>query len=299
MRDAGAGLPDTAILCLTLAADFATSQTLYVGTEGHGVYRSTDGSTSWHELSPQLAGLSINSLAVTNDGRTMLAGSSEGILRSNDAGQRWQPTTNGQALVFALVIGTEEMGSQALAGSFLDGVLHSTDDGRQWEPANRGLAAHAPPVTLLSNDGRLFALDREGVLAVTADGGVHWPVLNHLLDDMAGIAIAQPVGPQGSEVLVLTETALITIAPAPDEEAALYRARSEPLPTTILQPTLLALSPDYTQDLALLVADTAGTFLLYRRWCPLAASGRPLPQNRRFCSSFFRRPMPPRGGFMP
>ncbi len=254
-RDAGDGLPDTALLCLALDPDFATNQTLYVGTEGHGIYRSTDGSATWQPVSADLAGLSINSLSLSSDGRALLGGSSEGILRSTDWGQSWQATAAGQALVFALANGTDDT---VLAGSFLDGLLRSTDGGAQWEPANQGLAAHAPPVTLLSSDGRLFALDREGVLAVTADGGAHWPPLNHLLDDLAAIALAQPQQPQQSAVLVLTETALITIAPAPDEEAALERARSEPLPTTILQPTQLVLSPDYAQDQTLLVTDAAG-----------------------------------------
>ena len=254
-RDAGDGLPDTALLCLALDPDFVTNQTLYVGTEGHGIYRSTDGNATWQELSSDLAGLSINSLTLTSDGRTLLGGSSEGILRSTDRGQSWQPASDGQALVFALANGTDDI---VLAGSFLDGLLRSIDGGAQWEAANQGLAAHAPPVTLLSSDGRLFALDREGVLAVTADGGAHWPPLNHLLADLAAIALAQPQQSHHSEVLVLTETALITIAPAPDEEAALERTQSEPLPATILQPTQLVLSPDYAQDQTLLVADAAG-----------------------------------------
>lgn len=254
-RDSGDGLPDTAMLCLALGPTLADQQTLYVGTEEHGIYRSTDGGATWQELSPDLAGQSINSLAVAADGQTLIAGASNGILRSTDGGQHWQATTDGQALVFALAIAPD---GDALAGAFLDGILHSADQGEAWAPANQGLAAHAPPITVWDNSGRLFALDREGVLAVTADGGVHWPTLNHLLDELAGIALAQPSGAEAGVVFVLTETALITIAPAPDDAAVLVCADQAPLPTTILQPTLLTLSPAYAQDQTLLVADASG-----------------------------------------
>lgn len=254
-RDSGDGLPDTAMLCLALAPDFATQPTLYVGTEEHGIYRSTDGGATWHELSPDLAGQSINCLAVAASGQTLVAGASAGILRSTDGGQHWQATTDGQALVFALTMAPD---GTTVAGAFLDGILHSANQGAAWQPANRGLAAHAPPVTVWDRTGRLFALDREGVLAVTADGGAHWPPLNHLLDELAGIALAQPPEAQNGAVLVLTETRLITIAPAPDDPAVLVCAGQEPLPTTILQPTLLTLSPTYQQDQTLLVADASG-----------------------------------------
>jgi len=254
-RDSGDGLPDTAMLCLALAPAFTAQQTLYVGTEEHGIYHSTDSGASWQELSPDLAGQSINALAVAADGQTLIAGASDGILRSTDGGQHWQATDDGQALVFTLALAPD---GSALAGAFLDGILHSTEQGAAWQPANQGLAAHAPPVTVWDHSGRLFALDREGVFAVTADGGAHWPTLNHLLDELAGIALAQPAGAHNGPILVLTETALVTIAPAPEEEAVLVCTDQMPLPTTILQPTLLTLSPAYQADQTLFVADASG-----------------------------------------
>ncbi len=90
-----AGLPELRVYSLDVSPDFAVDRTLFAGTSG-GLFRSTDGGGSWTRLSEGLRdGSSFFAVKVSPDfqsDRTVYAGTdSEGVLRSLDAGQTWEP----------------------------------------------------------------------------------------------------------------------------------------------------------------------------------------------------------------
>jgi len=170
-RESGVGLPDAAVQCLLVSPGYAQDRTLLVGTEQHGVYTSTDGGAIWHAASPDLNGQSVNSLvSVGKMGNVLLAGTESGLYRSTDGGARWQSVDDDAfaALTFAAADET------VVAGAFVDGVWRSDDGGANWQPANTGIMAHAPPLVQQTADGALFALDLDGELAYTTDGGQSW-----------------------------------------------------------------------------------------------------------------------------
>jgi len=109
-------LPDVAV---SLAVDPVNGQTLYAGTVGYGVYRSTDGGQSWQQINEGLGWqpgviLNVPAIAVDSENPEHLAVataysvgshlSSAGIYESFDAGQSWQQVTDSEALVQNLSI---------------------------------------------------------------------------------------------------------------------------------------------------------------------------------------------------
>jgi hypothetical protein len=135
-----------------LAIDPTTPTTLYAGVAGGGpvkagMFKSTDGATSWHPIGgPETGPGGITALAIDPlTPTTLYAGSAEGPLsKSTDGGGTWKAANSG------IPSGTSGEG-QALAidphtprtlyaGTFGRGVFKSTDGAGSWKPLNSGLA---------------------------------------------------------------------------------------------------------------------------------------------------------------
>ena len=126
-----------AITCL--AADPSDPQKLYAGTgegflnrdavRGDGIWRSTDGGTTWNQL-PSTASTSdfyfTNDLLVLGNG-ILVAATQRGIFQSTDDGTTWTRRTT---------IGTTDLELAAdgdlYAGANYGRIYHSTDDGTTW-----------------------------------------------------------------------------------------------------------------------------------------------------------------------
>jgi hypothetical protein len=69
------GLTNLKVQALALSLGYATDRTLFAGTDGGGVFKSTDGGASWSAMNEGLGNLSIGSLALTPTfPRTLFAG---------------------------------------------------------------------------------------------------------------------------------------------------------------------------------------------------------------------------------
>jgi hypothetical protein len=103
---------------------------LFAGT-GSGVFRSTDGGTSW--TAAGLTNTYVQSLAVS--GTNLFAGS-VGVFRSTDSGTSWTATglTN-TYYVYAFAVSDTNL----FAGTWGGGVFLSTDSGTRWTAVNPGL----------------------------------------------------------------------------------------------------------------------------------------------------------------
>jgi len=67
---------------------------LYAGTNGGGVYKSTDGGTTWTQMNNFLGNVFITSLAVhPTTTSTVFAGTSNGLYKSTDGGATWSQTS--------------------------------------------------------------------------------------------------------------------------------------------------------------------------------------------------------------
>ena len=122
-------------------------QTVFAGTAGGGVWKSTNGGTSWTELTDTQASLAIGAMTISQDGQTIYAGTGEdnfnadalpgaGVLKSTDGGASWTllgASALGGKHVGGMAIDKNTSGSTQVVLASTDGGLYrSTDGGTTW-----------------------------------------------------------------------------------------------------------------------------------------------------------------------
>jgi hypothetical protein len=152
-EDGGAGwtpvddfMANLAVSCMVM--DPTNANVIYAGTgegfsnldaiRGAGIFRTTDG-THWQQI-PSTTGASfrsVNRLAISGNGKVLLAATGDGIFRSADP----------QRLTWTKVLGAATAdvdfhptnNAQAVAGGLFNGkAYHSADGGRTWKAATHG-----------------------------------------------------------------------------------------------------------------------------------------------------------------
>ena len=127
-----AGLSGTDVRCVTNIED-----TLFVGTTGQGLYKSTDWGTTWIQINNGIT--SSNFRAIQSKGNILFAGgqTGTGVFRSDDYGSSWELLTNG--ISTAAYRGFANNDDLIIAGSTGAGVFYSLDNGDSWTEINDGL----------------------------------------------------------------------------------------------------------------------------------------------------------------
>ena len=121
-----------------LAVDQNQPNVLYVGTDGHGVYRFTvEPGAYGYEL---VGGISlitahVNGLVVGPDSR-VYALTNDGLFSTD--GRVWQPISLPEQSVISLAVAPDDP-RQLYAGTASTGLYRSTDGGQTWERATHGL----------------------------------------------------------------------------------------------------------------------------------------------------------------
>lgn len=193
--------------------------TLFAGTLGGGLYRSTDNGASWRALHGAFTNPHVGVLAVSG---TSVFAASGGLFRSTDNGASWTELGSGNVAALAVrgtilfgvhagetsddlirsadngatwnvVLGAKSI-SRALGVSGtsvfaqVDGrVLRSTDDGATWTAANSGLTGVF--VVLAASGASLFAGTSDGVFR-SDDEGMSWtPASNGLTGVVVALAV--------------------------------------------------------------------------------------------------------------
>jgi predicted nucleic acid-binding protein len=146
---------------------------IFVGTGGGGVFRSSNNGASW--IATGLTSTTVYALAVS--GSTIFAGTSGGVFLSIDNGASWTAASSGltSTTVYALAIS----GSTIFAGTYNDGVFRSSDKGRSWTAASSGLT-NKYVWSLVVSGSVLFAGTEKGVVRST-DNGTSWTADNTIL----------------------------------------------------------------------------------------------------------------------
>jgi hypothetical protein len=116
---------------------------LFAGTNGGGVFRSSNNGTSWAAVNTDMTNISIAALSVNDT--NAIAGTSGGVFRSINNGTNWTIAnaglTNKYVSTFTL------SGSVVFAGTSDGSVFLSTNNGTSWDPASISLTA-SPIVAL-------------------------------------------------------------------------------------------------------------------------------------------------------
>jgi photosystem II stability/assembly factor-like uncharacterized protein len=180
-----------------LVIDPTDANVIYAGGIGGGVWKTTDGGTSWHALTDTLSNVAISWLAMDpSDSSTLYAGTGDaveqhfrtgargaGIMKTTDAGANWiflQPT---QAPEFGSVSSIQISASdpKRVFAATTSGLWRSLDAGSTWsrlkEWATGGgctdlaLRDDKTPETMIMTCG---GQDEPANILRSTDGGEHW-----------------------------------------------------------------------------------------------------------------------------
>ena len=122
---------------MTLNVDPRHAETVYA-TACTGIYRSTAGAKEWTKLyGIPYSSRRTRAFAQGDEGKLLLAGTTEGLWLSEDEGGAWRRVTNKDLVVNALLFQPD---GSILVGSENAGVLRSGDRGRTWTASNDGFS---------------------------------------------------------------------------------------------------------------------------------------------------------------
>lgn len=155
------------------------SQTIYIGTKGDGIFRTTDGAEHWEQLVfPPLKtyGLTID----RNNGDRLYASGVYGdiakMYRSDDAGKNWKEiyTEPGKGTVITALGSNPDVPETLYAGTSAGVVIKSTNGGETWKNV---LVVKGPVTKVLFHKGfpemaTLLVLNSGAVFS--SDGGKTW-----------------------------------------------------------------------------------------------------------------------------
>jgi photosystem II stability/assembly factor-like uncharacterized protein len=165
-----------------LAIDPKTPTTVYAGTWGGGVLRSTDAGDHWVAVSSGLPSGLVVCLAIDPRTPSTLYAGSNGIYHSTDRGDHWTAVSSGLPSGFVSCLAIDPRTPSTLyAGIRGSGVFRSTDNGNHWTAANAGLASQ-DDVWALAVDPAipsiLYAGGYEASVLRSTDAGDHWVVVD-------------------------------------------------------------------------------------------------------------------------
>ena len=172
-------------LVLCLAVDPAHSTTLYAGTYGNGLYRSTDGGSSWSSIGAGMRSASVTALAFESS--TIVAATlGAGVYQSADGGNTWTPTNSGLDAGIVNSLLSDPSSPATVYAALSDGVYKSADGGGTWQTFSNGLPL-APVSALASRPGSpptLLAATLGGGIFKSTDGGANWSASSQGLTDL-------------------------------------------------------------------------------------------------------------------
>ncbi len=173
---------------IVISSNYGTDQTLFVGTYGGGVFKSTDGGLTWTAVNTGLSNLNVFSLAISpnySSDQTLFVGTlGGGVFKSTDRGITWTAVNTGlgNLVVNSIGISPNYVSDQTLfAGTSGGGVFKTTSGGMSWITLITGMSnlqVHA--IALSPNyaiDKTLFAGTSSRVFKST-DGGTTWTASN-------------------------------------------------------------------------------------------------------------------------
>lgn len=165
-----------------LRVDPTNSNRLYLGTT-HGIFRSTDGGTSW-QFAAGASGDTWDIAVDPFDPNTLYSGTDgPAVLKSTDAGATWAPSNSGISSTFMRVIVPDPQHAGVVYGtSPAVGIFKTIDHGASWTRLEGGLPApftetYGPVVLDPTNSMHLF--NEAGPIRESTDGGLSWTARPH------------------------------------------------------------------------------------------------------------------------
>ncbi len=184
---------------LALALDPRTPGVLYAGTQGSGVFKTTDGGDSWQGANQGLTDLKVEALAM--EPLALYAGTfGGGVFKSTDGGADWRAVNQGLSHRVVVALGVDPLAPGTLyAGTLGGGVFKSTDGGGHWTASSQGLDVLDVEAVAIDPraSGILYAGTLTGGVFKSTDGGGSWKSAAEGLGRAAVTALAvDPLTPE-------------------------------------------------------------------------------------------------------
>lgn len=127
------------------------NDTLYLGTLSNGIYRSTDGGSSWTQINNGITSLQIWNIAYVNG--ALFASSTNGtVFKSTDGGNNWVLSNTGISTT-TIIRNFVFFNNKIFATSTNKGIYISNDNGNSWTQHNSGIVGLvAEPLLVVDTD---------------------------------------------------------------------------------------------------------------------------------------------------
>ena len=208
-----------------VAVDPSAPSTIYAGSAGAGLFRSTNGGASWQTINNGLGNLFVNSISIdpsnpatilVGTGRGALVGeASAGVYRTTNRGDSW---TAALSNAFSASLARTTQNSQVVYSAGNGPVFRSTNGGVNWTrltpPANSPILNTDPTGIAVSPfDPNLLIVvgnteGGTGRIFRSTNGGASWTLIRDGLVPVFDVAIAPP-STAGFIALVATSTGIL------------------------------------------------------------------------------------------
>lgn len=169
------------------------SRTIYLGSNGGGILKSTDGGASFVPMNNGLDSLSIAAMAmVPNHPNHVYAATINGVYHSVDGGAHWVGTEDISTAV-TFVIDPNHTNVVYAGLSPAGGVFKSIDGGDTWVEVTNGMGEPAVfSLAIDANDSNVLYAGTQGTGGFkTVDGGANWTPLS--IDPTVWSVLIDPV----------------------------------------------------------------------------------------------------------
>jgi photosystem II stability/assembly factor-like uncharacterized protein len=173
-----------------LAIDPTNPNTIYAGTFSGGVFKTTNGGSSWNAVNSGLSNLSIEELAIdpTNPNTIYAGAGASGVYKTTNGGSSWNAVNSGLSNLFINTLAIDPTNPNTIyAGAGASGgVFKTTNGGSSWNAVNSGLSNLSIEELAIdpTNPNTIYAGTFGGGVHKTTNGGSSWNAVNSGLPDL-------------------------------------------------------------------------------------------------------------------
>jgi len=161
------GLTCDSVWCIN-----ANKNNVYAGTEGSGIYLSTNNGDNWIAKNQGLNNLWIRAIAITENNVIFAGTEGGGINISIDNGNNW--TTKNQGLKNLNIWSLAIKGNYIFAGTEDGGLYLSSDNGNSWVEKNKGIQTNLYIMSITINENNIFIGTWDKGIYLSTDNGNIW-----------------------------------------------------------------------------------------------------------------------------
>lgn len=218
----------------------AGADTLWIGTDSNGVWRSVDGGITWASRSTGLTSMSVEAIDNGYAGELYVSTRDGGLHRSTDDGELWvriNPT-----LVQFVASSILRAPSDRLFATSPKGIFYNDAHaiGEEWNPSRTGFTNSVIRTVIAAPGDQLYAMQFTGIFHRLSSSDASWTLVDLNIppgSDATGLALDS----SGSLIVAVKGVGLYRSVDA----GATWTRFSETIPTTdpTLLPTAIAIGP--------------------------------------------------------